>query len=211
MEFDIHTMLIPLTNLSVESFVEQYGNLAVFLGAVLLGEIAVLAAVIFSTQGFLSPLVVFVLSISGIIVADLLWYGVGAYSASPKNSLHLHDKSIIAQVSDFWGRTVGEHLYVSLLVVKFLYGFRIATIIFLGLRRLSLALFLPFELLGVTIFVSILFGVGWVTGKGVYDLIPYYRGAVVLLLSILLFFVVMQTLRFVFAKKLKYKKSDNLL
>lgn len=211
MEIDINTALVPFTSLNMQNFVESYGNISVFIGAFLFGEFAVLTAFILATQGVFSSSTIFIVSVIGIACADACWYGFGFYFSKKKPGWHLHDQSIIAKTATFWERIIGKNIFISLLVVKFLYGIRWATIVFLGLKRLAIPFFLVFDLLGIIVFVGVLFVIGWITGKGIYNLIPFYHGVIGIIIAIIFAIIVVNILHLVFHKKIKGSKNAHFL
>ena len=80
-----------------------------------------------------------------------------------------------------------------LLFIKFLYGTRILTILYLSMQRLRLGTFLLFDLIGTMLWLAVIVSLGYLVGRsvGIEGVVTSVQKAeVALLLLLALFFVV---------------------
>lgn len=152
----------------IAGLIAEFGLLAVFVN-VLLDEgglplpasplLAVAGALAFTGQVSL-PLVI-AAAVAGSFVADNLWYwtararGRGVLALLCK--LSLSPDSCVRQTESVFAR-VGP---AALLFVKFAPGLGNITVAMSGITRVRLAVFLPLELLGATIYLSVPVLLGW--------------------------------------------------
>lgn len=112
-------------------------NIAIvsFLGAIIGGEETLVFLTILATKDLLNVWHVLIFFYFGIIISDSIWYGVG----KSKIFDWLIKKKYISNTYYYWGllldkATKGNDIQ-ALLVTKFLYGFRIPTIMYLARER----------------------------------------------------------------------------
>ena len=80
-----------------------------------------------------------------------------------------------------------------MLFIKFLYGTRILTILYLSTQKLQLSTFLLWNAIGTLLWLVVMISIGWLAGNSVINIIPYvdkaeYAAAILLLLIILVRF-----------------------
>jgi len=182
-----------------EMFLQIYGGVAVFVGAFLLGEIAILTSFILATQSFLSYELVFAFSVTGMMCADLFWYFLGRFTSVFSTRLSRYKKQT-GPLASFLEKTIGRRVFITLLVLKFLYGLRWITIMYFATRPVHLAQFFIFDLVGTFIFVTVLLGVGRIAGENIYNIIPAYHSVGAIILAILLAFFILQVFHTIFKK-----------
>jgi membrane protein DedA with SNARE-associated domain len=174
---------------------ETYGELSVALGAFLLGEIAILTAFILSAQGLLSFEMVFVFSIIGFLCADLFWYLFGRFILTFLHQWERYEKAA-APVEKFLHHTVGRHLFLSLIFIKFLYGARLIVMVYLALKKVPFRVFVLFDTLGLIIFIGILAVIGWLVGRGIYNLLPAYHTFTTIVAAVVISVIIVYAIRF---------------
>lgn len=188
MAIDPHTVSASFVSVDMRSFLQAYGPAAAYIGAVLMGEFAILAVFILSAQGYIDPTLAFVASILGMASTDVFWFLFGFYYSTRKHNWHKKE-SLVRRTAAFWERVATKNIFMSLLFVKFLYGIRWATLIYFGLRRTKVKTFLYYDVIGVFVFVGVLFAVGWLAGRGIVNLLPVYDNAVLLVFGFVLAFI----------------------
>ena len=180
----------------------QYNLLAVFSLAFFFGDTAVMAAAYVAAQLEWSVVAVFLMALLGTVTADTLWFYFGR-----KILLRLHKwnklKHKYERVVKKLERMSERHLLLSLLYVKFLYGTRIVTILYLSWRRITIPKFIMYDTLGVIGWLLVLLPIGWLAGKGVANFVPIIDSAAYFLLALV---VMVLLVRFVSSKV-----SDKLL
>lgn len=177
---DINAIIIGLLTL--------YQLPAIFLGAFFFGETVVISAAFLSAQGVWSLLNVFWLALAGTVVSDALWFLFGQrllkLTHRWQSFQHKYDK-LIARLE----RISGKRPFLALLFIKFLYGTRILTIVYLSLRKVRFRTFLLFNTIGTLIWLPVMLAIGYLAGKGIANVIPLFN-KIGYALSLLVFFVI---------------------
>lgn len=159
-----------------------------FLGAVLGGEETILIMSALAAGGTLTFTEIFLLSYSGTIVSDWLWFLFGMRFASwldRRPRIHAKLETVAGFVRSI---TRGRH-FVALLITKFLYGTRIIMIFYLAKERLSFTRFSAYNAAVTGLWALVICSIGWFAGKGV-TWIERAFSSVSLALGILLLFVI---------------------
>ncbi len=163
---------------------------AIFLGSFFFGETVIISAAFLAGQGLFSPMTVFWLSLLGTVASDSLWYLFGQklltifhrWDTYKRNS-----EKVLAALESI----TGKQAFLSLLFIKFLYGTRILTIIYLSMRRMGFWFFTGMNTVGSIIWLVVLIPLGYLAGKSVADLLPLLHrveyGALFLILVLLVF------------------------
>ncbi len=137
----------------------------VFIGTFFLGESIVLTASALAAGGVWPLWEVGVWAFLGTIVSDSVWFqssrrGLNWYVGDGERG------EKIRRVSHFAGRIVGGRPHRMLLIVKFLYGVRIATIVHLAFGPTRLRTFVLFDTMGTLIWLTVMLPLGYAIGKG---------------------------------------------
>jgi len=158
-------------------FIHQYGVLAVCVSVLLEDSglpfpsypVLMLASA-FTLTSLTAPLVL-IAAVAAAVAADTIWYFAGAklgprimsvacrLSFSPENCVR-STESRFARIGPW-----------ALLMVKFLPGIALATIVFSGVTRLRLARFLVFDALGSTIYLGLPLVLGRVFHNAIADML----------------------------------------
>ncbi|OGD66696.1 hypothetical protein A2442_00215 [Candidatus Campbellbacteria bacterium RIFOXYC2_FULL_35_25] len=138
-----------------------------FIGAIVGGEETLVLLSILAAKGFLSIGDVFVFFYLGIMVSDILWY----YAGKSRIFSWLIKIRFISKAYGHWGKLLNkatkENDFQALLITKFLYGFRLPTIMYLSRERLSLKSFLKYSLITDFVWTGTILSIGWLAGKGI--------------------------------------------
>ncbi len=128
-----------------------------FAGAFLFGETVIISsALIVFSQGLSVPLAVG-LAFFGTVLSDLIWFLLGSSVVRrrlERNGTWDKHQDFIARLNQLFGKRP----FLILLVIKFLYGTRILTIVYLSIRKMPIWQFLFFNSLGTILWLSVLFG-----------------------------------------------------
>ena len=144
---------------------------AIFWGAFFFGETVIITAAFLAGSGWWSLATVFWLALAGTVISDVGWFFAGRYIAS--RSRRWADRQ--ARHGQFLARVdqlFGQRPFLVLLFIKFLYGTRILTIIYLSLRKVPLALFILFDTIGTIIWLAVMLTIGWLASQGLGNLFP---------------------------------------
>lgn len=163
---------------------------AIFIGSFLFGETVIITAAFLSAQGLWSPINVFWLSLVGTIASDSLWFIFGR-----RILLFFHRWEKYKEQSEkllvTLERITGKRPFLSLLFIKFLYGTRILTIMYLSVRRMSFPTFAIFDTIGSALWLTAIISIGWLAGKSIVNLVPFlnkFGYALLFLIAIILIF-----------------------
>jgi len=153
---------------SIISLLSTYQLPAIFLGAFFFGETVILTAAFLAGQGTWSIKSVFWLSLAGTVISDSLWFfGGQSFFKLTKRWKKYQDKyqTFLVKLEEI----TGQKPFLALLFIKFLYGTRILTIIYLSIRKVRYFTFLLFNTIGTVLWLSVMILVGWLVGRGVLD------------------------------------------
>jgi membrane protein DedA with SNARE-associated domain len=156
-------------------FIETYGYLAVFIGAVLEGETVLILAGYSVSRGYLEFLPVLLLAAAGGIVGDLTYFMLGRRYGPRiirRFPVLRRVRSRAILVLRRWGR-------FSAFVTRFAYGLRIALPMTMGAAKMRLLLFLVFNTLGAFSFALLYLTLGYLFGEAMQEILgrvrPYER------------------------------------
>lgn len=151
----------------------EHWMLATFVGTLIAGENAILIALVFASgQPMLIYSGVLLTAYVATLLADLFWYSIGRYglgSISRKASADDIPASALKRLFD-------EHLFISLLLIKFLVGLRVALTFYLSMKKqLTPVRYLFLDSLGIFVFLAVLAGVAWWVNAGTGDAFETYQ------------------------------------
>jgi len=175
---------------STVNLLVQFQGPALFLGAFFFGETVIITAAFLAAQGLWSMPAVFGLALAGTLASDAAWYFLGrnAYFHLRKKQSHREKQErILAFLEQF----AGNNLWLLMLCIKFAYGTRILTIIYLSMRRMRFRMFIAFDTVSTLIWLPVMCAIGWLAGKSLTNLMPFlntFEYATALLISILVLF-----------------------
>lgn len=150
----------------------SHSILIIFLGSFFFGETVIISAAYATAQGVWSLPMVYIVAFIGTITADIIWFLGGQRLA------HLtkrwaryqtqYEKLIVAIQKITHGRP-----FLIMLVIKFLYGTRILTILFLSTSHVRLRTFILFDCIGTLIWLAVMISIGWLAGKSIINIVPF--------------------------------------
>lgn len=141
----------------------------VLLGTFFLGESVVLAASALAAQGTWSVGAVAGWAFLGTVVSDTVWFrsasaGIERWTSDAGRNARL------TRTSERLDRLTGEHPHRALLFVKFVYGTRIASLVYMAIRRVETHRFVIFDSIGTTLWLAVMIPIGWAIGSGLENL-----------------------------------------
>ncbi|BBN88877.1 DedA family protein [Azospira sp. I09] len=144
----------------IAGFVADYGYLAVFLGTLLEGETVLLAAGFAVHRGMLDGNLVFATAVLGATTGDLgafllgRWQGAALLARCPALARHTERAELLLE----------RYHAPFILLMRFLYGLRIAGPLIMGHGNLPLPRFAVFNLLGAILWAALVMGAGYAFG-----------------------------------------------
>ncbi len=139
----------------------------IFIGAILEGPIIMIATGFFLRFGSFSLLPLYAALVCGDLVADIAWYYVGYYFATPLIKKHGRFFGINKEVFEKVETTMHKYPRRILLTSKLTLGlgFALAVILAAGATRLPMKVFITMNALGELFYVASLLAVGYFFGK----------------------------------------------
>lgn len=161
----------------------------VFVGSFLFGETVILSGSYLAGQGIWSVVVVYIWALLGTLAADAAWFYLG-----PKGMRLFHRWEKVKQkheaIISALQRHVGDKPFLAMLFIKFLYGTRILTIIYLSSVKVKFWTFMLFDFIGTAVWLVVMVGAGWLAGKGLADVLPAVRSVEYLLSGLVVMMVI---------------------
>lgn len=148
-----------------------YHFFAIFIGAVILGETIILGAAFLAGQGVWSIYTVFVLTFLGTVLSDCVWFFLGkkmTLKSREWQEKQAKYRSLLAGLE----RLTRGRAFLSLLFIKFLYGTRIITIMYLAVHSMRFRTFLLFNGIGTLLWLLVLLPIGLFAGRQIGSDIP---------------------------------------
>ena len=154
-------MDFPIVNL-----LSTYQLPAIFLGSFFFGETVILTAAFLAGEGTWSISSVFWLSLAGTVISDSLWFLLGqTVFKFTRQWEKYQDKYQVFLIK--LEKLTGKRPFLALLFIKFLYGTRILTILYLSIRKMPYSTFILFNTIGTVLWLFVMIAIGWSAGKGI--------------------------------------------
>ncbi|MFA7286702.1 MAG: VTT domain-containing protein [Patescibacteria group bacterium] len=174
---------------AVIQFIIAHHVFGIFLGSVFFGESVILTAAFLSGQGLWSPVVVWWVALLGTVFSDSVWFLFGRQATTfVFRRYQKKYETVLATIEERFGTKP----FLALLFIKFLYGTRILTLLYLATRRLRFSTFLFFDTAGAILWLTVMVLLGWLAGRGSVNLISYFGHVEVALLVLVLVFFTYQ-------------------
>ena len=140
----------------MEALITQYGLLAVLLGAAIEGDVVVMLSGVAAHLHLLRFPEALAAGWLGAVVADCVWYAVARYHASWARQTKAYEL-VGPRIEELVGRLgAGE-----VIIARFIFGTRIASMSYWGIRGLPFARFLILDMIGCAIWATGLAGLGY--------------------------------------------------
>lgn len=154
------------------SLLTTYQLPAVFLGAFVGGEGIIITTSFLASRLNWNMASVFTDALLGTVLSDVTWYYGGRYILTRMKrweDYRTRHQATLTQIE----KKAGQRPWLLLLYIKFLYGTRILTVLYLSLRRVSIASFVLFDTLGTMVWLVVVMTIGWLAERGAINLIPF--------------------------------------
>ncbi|MEO7803353.1 MAG: VTT domain-containing protein [Actinomycetota bacterium] len=171
----------------------QHHAWIVFFGAFLFGETLIIPAAAVAAQGHFNIFAVAGSAYAGTVISDAMWF-MSARPVSRFLDKSARRRASYEQVLGWVSRRFGERPERALLFIKFVYGARLATIVYLSLRRLALKRFVVLNGVGAACWIVVIVTIGWLAGRGVGGLSTGLAKIEYLLPAILVFTLLLKGL-----------------
>src|SRR3989338_8703490 len=159
----------------------HYKYLFIFLGAAIEGMNTTILAGFLASIASISLWPAFFICLTGEVINGFAWYAVGYYAGSkPIDKWGRKDKKsrkIIEKVEDYFKRYSGR----AILFAKVTWSLTIATMIMAGSFKYDLKKFSLYNFLGSSVWVLIVFFVGYFFGESYKYLFDYFKNFAIIL------------------------------
>ena len=174
-------------------WLSTYSEAVCFLGAFFAGTGFVIFLATLAGQNVISPLTLLCCAFLGNFLSDLIWFFLGRavfYKKASSMKMLVEAKN---QTSAFMARMKSRE-YLVFIFIKFVYGIRIAAILYFGSIRYRWSKFFKYNALGVFIINIVALSVGWSAGKGLTIFVSIFENfmlatAILLGIAVVLTFV----------------------
>ena len=169
----------------VEQFIRDWGYLAVALGAFAEGEVVLLAAGFAAHQGLLAFGPVVAVAIAAACAGDQTFYWIGRVWGVSLMARVPHLGPQFSRVAVLLHRYAGG----AIVLMRFLYGLRIAGPILVGASKVTPRRFLTFNVIGALLWAPTIASLGWTFGEALQRVEGRVQHVELALLGVLILFV----------------------
>mgnify|MGYP001615169866 CR=1 FL=1 len=181
----------------LESIIKMYPVLTVFVSSFFSEELIVFLAIL-SGKGMINFWIVFFTSIFGLLCFDFLCFLIGRSRFGDyvwKRFLSKYHKDV-AGVNK-------KRTFFYFLITKFIYGTRLISLFYYGIRKLSYRRFFVYDFVSLVFWACILLPAGWLAGKGFDMLLNFTKGAEKLFAFVLITFILIYVIHRMAVRMLK--------
>jgi membrane protein DedA with SNARE-associated domain len=188
----------------MEDLIARFGLVAICLGATIEGDVILILAGVTAHLGLVSLPLAMGAGATGCFTGDLAWYLVGRHRSSAIRETRVY--GAIGPTVERIASRIGPWQITS---SRLIYGTRIATMLYWGVRRLPLPTFVLIDLAGCAVWATLLGAVGYGASSGAMLLIGEVKRVELWLLgavagSLLAFLAI----RVVFARTRPAREAD---
>lgn len=147
--------------MTVEALVARYGLAAIFVGAGLEGETAVVTGGVIAHRGLVPLWAAMSAAVAGSFVADQIFFAGGRYFRDSRPIAALRQKPAFARALEMLERHPRRFIFVY----RFIYGIRTASPIAIGTSRISQRTFLIVNLVAAIVWGCAFTAIGYAFGN----------------------------------------------
>ncbi|HPE58075.1 MAG TPA: VTT domain-containing protein [Bacteroidales bacterium] len=145
--------------------------LALFGGVILEGEAALFGGSLAAQNGIIDIYIVWAIAYFATLLADWSYFFIGKYNGLKiLKKLGLLNRDYIKR-----HHLIERYPYLVLFFYRYLYGFRIATLVYLGMSRFSVKLFLSISLLSIFVWASVFTLISYYLSEFVLKIIAHFE------------------------------------
>lgn len=148
----------------MENLIIIYHNWAVVVGAFFFGESIIITAAYLAAELGWNIFYLVLAAFFGTVISDTCWFFAGRFFDGFFSRKEYYRKRR-EEASVLLSRLTGERPFIALLYIKFLYGSRIAMIVYLAARNVSFRLFTIFNSLGTMLWLAVIIPLGYFAGS----------------------------------------------
>ena len=187
----------------LEAFLRAYGLWALFLAAATEGDLSLLLAGMLIHLGIWPALRALPVGAAGGLAGDVFYFWLGHGTASRWLTTS-HGRRVLPRIE--WA--AARYGIRSLFFGRYIYGARIATMFFWGMRRLPYRRFLALDALNCSIWACLFTGIGYLFSSSLEQVIGELRLVETWLLVGLLVFAILLGLRHLLAETRRTREKN---
>ncbi|MBX4955950.1 DedA family protein [Rhizobium lentis] len=149
--------------MSIEALIENYGLLAIFLGAAFEGETAAFLGGVISHRGQLPYWSASLAAVAGSFAGDQFWFFAGRYAAQWALVRRLMEKPALARVT----RLLEKYQTGFILAFRFLVGLRTISPIVIGTTGIATGKFVVLNAAAALVWGQLFTALGYLFGHGI--------------------------------------------
>lgn len=178
--------------------------IAIFFGAFFFGDGVLLTAAYLAGQYDWAPAPLFFAAFMGTFIADSLWFFAGTYMARTfaDSKFMVREREKASSVIQ---ALVGEKPVYALVFIKFLYGSRLALILYVASRGLSYGVFAIYNSIGIFVWLSVFFTIGILAGKQIGPALPALSTIQLMIGALIVFFILTRLLSLWLTKRITHQ------
>ena len=156
---------------TITALLTAHHIIAVFWGAFFFGDSVIFTAAYLAGQLQWPAVPLFATAFIGTAAADTMWFFLGAFFARRFAGVRFLRRER-EKAAVLLAKLTGERPAYALIFIKFLYGSRIAMIMYVAARGLSFRTFALYNSIGIFIWLAVFFPIGYLAGKGISSSFP---------------------------------------
>ncbi len=164
------------------SAIANYQQIAVFVGSFFFGESVIITLSVLGKSIGLTFGRIFIMALLGTVLADLTWFKFGDVLLKDIKLIDRWNERVSKEYSPLVKRITRHGPVLSLLYIKFLYGTRVLTILYLSSVKVSIRKFLIFDTIGTIAWLSVIVGFSWSLGASAKSVIREIQDVAYLIL-----------------------------
>ncbi|MDO3432007.1 DedA family protein [Rhizobium sp. CBN3] len=149
--------------MSIEALIENYGLLAIFLGAAFEGETAAFLGGVIAHRELLTYWSASLAAVAGSFAGDQLWFFAGRYAAQWSVVRRLMEKPALARATGL----LEKYQTGFILAFRFLVGLRTISPIVIGTTRISTGKFVALNAVAALVWGQLFTALGYLFGHGI--------------------------------------------
>jgi len=164
--------------MDLQHLIIRYGLAAVFFGSGLEGDLTMVLGGVVSHRGYFPLPIAIAVAAAGAFVADCIWYAIGRL-----NTARLQNAAFYRRVGPRIEKVVRRVGVWQIVMARFVYGTKNATMLFWGLHGLPVHRFVPVDAIGCILSASFFVALGYLVGDGAEALLGHVKRLEFLLLG----------------------------
>lgn len=178
---------------TITALLTAHRIVAVFWGAFFFGDSVIFTAAYLAGQLAWDAVPIFATAFLGTAAADTMWFFLGVY-VSKRFSGTTFMRYQREKAATLLAKLTGEKPAYALIFIKFLYGSRIAMILYVAARGLSFRTFSLYNSIGILVWLGVFFPIGYLAGKGISSNFPILNVIEAAVIVFVVSFVLMRIL-----------------